>query len=174
MEIPDNCYMIFDWIESKGEKYVKHYLIKIFIFFSPPFPILLANSQSLKLKGQFMLAAVKLIALGHFRIFRDLWFLEPYCSLGSVPWAWLWSSWPYFKTVLANKNSKEDSACIGIHEVLEGRFKYPFGSLCNFILSAEMPIFFFTFSCFFIRWVILCYIIDISIMLWKLNSFIVL
>lgn len=52
-----------------------------------------------------MFTVVKIIALGHFSIFRELWFLEPYCSLGTVPWVWLSSSWPYFKTVLANSQT---------------------------------------------------------------------
>jgi hypothetical protein len=37
VEIPGNCYFIYDWIESKEEKYVKHYLIKnLQGFFSSP------------------------------------------------------------------------------------------------------------------------------------------
>ena len=35
VELPGNCCIIYGGIESKGEKYVKYYLIKIFIFLSP-------------------------------------------------------------------------------------------------------------------------------------------
>lgn len=62
-----------------------------------------------------MFTVVKLIALGHFSIFRELWFLEPYCSLGTVPWVWLSSSWPYFKTVLANSQTPKKTLLVLVY-----------------------------------------------------------